>query len=139
MSVSSSSPDPLVRLYLAQRHEGTFGGSELLQAARSVARIAANRHLRLMACDRSGERIVGTASALTSCGLVDTSSRLDGVAVLLVAGLLAGPVGLAQQAKTARSLGAREVHAVFLGGWEHPIEGCDSTTLLGIELLAESA
>lgn len=118
------------RLGLAQRHAATFGGDELANAARGAARLSRVHRWYLIAADQSGERILGAASLLDGTLLADVAQRLDGLEVLVVAGVIAGPLGVAQRAAVARSLGASSVHAAFLGGWAGPIEYCDSVQVI---------
>ncbi len=92
-----------------------------------AAALSAALGWHLLASGQSGERIVAAASLDHRALFADASRRLDGLVVLLVAGLLAGPYELARDAAVARSLGATAVHAAFIGGWDCPIPGCDST------------
>jgi len=118
--------DVITMLYAAERHTGTFGGDDLVTAAETAMRLALDNDWHLLAADSSGERIVGTATTLDDCPLVDTSRRQDGLDVLVVAGMLAGPYGVAQAAARARSMGAKRVHCFYVGGWSGVIPGCDT-------------
>jgi hypothetical protein len=122
-------------LFAAQCHAGSFGGERLLAAAEHAARLSRQNVWSLFASDSAGERIVGTATLVGDCHVVDTSRRQDGVSVLLVAGVIAGPFALARAASIARSQGALEVHCAYLGGWVGHIPGCDTTTFLSEERL----
>lgn len=117
-------------LFAAQCHAGSFGGERLLAAAEHAARLSSQNGWGLVASDSAGERIVGTATVVGDCHVVDTSRRQDGASVLLVAGAIAGPFGLARAASVARSQGASEVHCAYVGGWVGPIPGCDTITFL---------
>lgn len=122
---TSDAEHTATQVYLAQRYAGVLGGITLERAARSAASVAQCGRWELVAADSSGERILGVAS-LVGGAIADTSRRLDGKKLLVVAGRIAGPYGIAQAAWIARGAGALEVHAAHLGGWEGPIDGCDS-------------
>lgn len=124
-----SGHDAIDLLYAVQSYAGSFGGQDLLAAAEHAAQLSSLNGWRLLAADSSGERIVGVASTLGECYLADTAWRHDGVAILLVAGAIAGQFGLARAAWIARSMGASEVHCAYIGGWEGGIPGCDSVQL----------
>ncbi|MFF2389384.1 hypothetical protein [Agromyces sp. NPDC058104] len=118
------------RLYAAQRHAATLGGDELKSAAAAAGALAQSGEMELVAADSAGERIVGAASLLYDCIIADTTRRHDGRVLLIVAGMIAGPHGIARTAEIARSAGAAEVHACHLGGWDGPIRGCSTVQLL---------
>jgi hypothetical protein len=123
---AGASEDVIALLYAAQRHAGTFGGEELAAAAEATRRLAEASGWHLVAADSSGERIVGTASTLGVCRVIDTSRRQDGLDVLVVAGMIAGPYGISQVAERSRSMGARSVHCVYVGGWSGELPGCET-------------
>jgi len=119
--------DAVTLLYAAQRHAGTFHGGDLLAAAKAAWQLATGNGWFLVAADSSGERIVGTATTIGECSIVDTSRRHDGLEVLVVAGMIAGPYGIARAAARSRSMGASAVHCFYLGGWSGKILGCDTS------------
>jgi len=125
----------------AQTRNGLLQGEELTAAAEAAAEVARRRHATLIAGDSAGERIIGAAIALhpDGCRPADSTRRLDGQTLLVVLGLIAGPVGLAQTAARLRSLGAREVHAGVLGGWPGSVPGVETIATLGPPGTAASA
>jgi len=127
MSFRMAAPDDvLALLYASQRHAGTFGGADLVASAEAALRLALDNGWHLIAADSSGERIVGTASTLGECPMVDTSRRQDGLDVLVVAGMIAGPYGVSEKAARSRSMGANSVHCFYVGGWSGDMPGCDT-------------
>lgn len=120
------------RLYIAQRHAATLSGVELKSVATAAGALAQSRQMQLVAADSSGERIIGAATLLYDCAIADTTRRHDGIVLLIVAGMVAGPHSIARAAAIARFAGATEVHACHLGGWDGPIHGCDTVHLLGM-------
>jgi hypothetical protein len=121
------SSEILTRIGQAQSRNALLGGAELVSAASALADLAARLRARLVAADGTGDRIIGAAGALRPEDVrpADVSARLDGQTVLLVSGAVAGSVGLMQDARRLRNLGAVTVHAAVLDGWADPIEGCD--------------
>jgi hypothetical protein len=113
-------------VYLAQRHSGSLSGLELRQAASMAANLSVAKGWHLLAADRSGERIIGAALVIEECLIADSSRRYDGKSILLVAGMIAGPFGITQASAIARSSGAENVHAMYLGGWAGDVPDCDS-------------
>ena len=124
--VVHSREDLIASIYAAQRHAGSFRGDALLAAAEAAGRLAIDNGWLLIAADSSGERIVGTATTVVECALVDTSRRLDDVDVLVVAGMIAGPYGVLETAARSRSMGARAVHCFYVGGWSGDLDGVDT-------------
>ncbi|WP_141214029.1 hypothetical protein [Mycobacterium marinum] len=130
-----SAPASLLnRILTAQGANSTLRGDDLRSAGREVSALALGAGDAIMAVDEAGERIVGAALLADDrvCA-VDCSRRLDNQPVLLVAGYVAGTVGIVLKADLARSLGAPHVHAVFLGeeGMNTAnIHGCDVVTSL---------
>lgn len=121
----------LDRVLTAQTANSTLRGDDLRTAGREVAALAVRNGAALLAVDDAGERIVGAALlADDRARPVDSSRRLDGESVLLVAGHIAGTAGVALKADMARSLGASHVHAVILGEDCVKIHGCDRVTVL---------
>lgn len=118
--------DAITLLYAAQRHAGTFGGEDLVTAAEAARRLALDNGWHVIAADSSGERIVGTISTLGECSIVDTSRRQDGLDVLVVAGMIAGPYSVSETAARSRSMGAITVHCFYIGGWPGEMPGCDT-------------
>lgn len=124
----------LNRILAAQTANSTLRGDDLRKAGREIADLALGAGDALMAVDDAGERIVG-AALLADDGVraVDSSRRLDNQSVLLVAGHVAGTMGITLKADLARSLGARRVRAAFLGEElvnSVNIRGCDRVTSL---------
>jgi hypothetical protein len=117
----------------AQTRNALLEGDELAAAAAATADIARHRHAALIAEDGAGERIIGATIALNpgECTPADLTQRFDGQTLLLVCGVIAGSVGLAQTAARLRSLGAQAVHVCILGGWTEPIPGIETITTLG--------
>jgi hypothetical protein len=116
----------LSRVCWAQTHNSTLSSDELRRAADLLAEVAASEGLRLMPVDEAGDRLIGAALvARDDLPLVDASRRLDGEYVLLVAGHVAGAVGVALKASLARALGAVRVDAAILGGWSAGITDCE--------------
>ena len=100
----------------AQTRNSTLASKELRGAARTLAALATDGGWALLAVDGAGERLIGAALvADEGVRVVDTSRRLDGLPVLLVAGHIAGPTGIAMKASLALSLGATRVMATVLG------------------------
>lgn len=122
------------RVLYAQSHNAVLQGLDLAVATEDLARLAREHgDAELVAADAAGDRIIGAATVLHP-GLnapADVSRRLDGRSVLLVSGVVAGPVGLMQTATRLRSLGARAVHAAVLDGWDEAIPGIDDLVTLG--------
>lgn len=115
----------LSQVCYVQSRNSTLRDDSLREAASRLAKIATNEDLQLMPVDETGDRLIGAALVVFSgLTLVDVSRRLDGRRILLVAGHLAGAVGVSLKATVALSLGADHVEAASLGGWEGGIEGC---------------
>jgi len=123
----------MLRLGQAQTLNSLLLGDELAVAATDAANLAAHTRAQLIAADGTGERIIGAALTLrpNECRPADLTRRLDGQSLLLISGVIAGPVGLAEAAARLRSLGARTVAAAVLGGWSEPIAGVETITTLG--------
>ena len=123
----------MLLLARAQSRNGLLQGDELTTAAALTVEVAYQTGATLIAGDRAGERIMGAAIALNpgGCRPADLTKRLDGQILLIISGMVAGPVGLAQTAARLRSLGANAVHVGLLGGWPDPIPGIESITPLG--------
>lgn len=115
-------------VYWAERYFNSLVGSRLAQVASWAAYLAELHSAELLACDRQGERIVGAATVQSELRAVDTTRRLDGQRIVLVAGALAGPVSLEQSTMILRSLGASEVHCAWADGWSGEIGAADSST-----------
>lgn len=128
-----STDDTMVRLVRAQTRNALLLGDELAAAASDAATLASRTNAQLIAADSAGERIIGAALALLPdvCRPADLTQRLDGLSLLLVSGVIAGPVGLAEAAARLRSLGALTVSAGVLGGWAEPVVGVEEITTLG--------
>lgn len=110
----------------AQTRNSTLANGSLREAAGLLAEVAASEALRLMPVDETGDRLIGAALAgRAGLLLVDASRRLDGEQVLLVAGHLAGAMGVALKASQARALGATYVDAAVIGGWPGGVHGCE--------------
>lgn len=126
-----SPADLIAQVCAAQARNSTISSEELQACGRALARHARSRDLCVMAADAPGERLIGAALGVAGkIRLADRSRRLDGQAVLLVSGQIAGSAHVAQQARLARSLGAVSVEVIVLDGWSHPIDGCDRVTPL---------
>lgn len=118
--------DLLSQVCWAQTRNSTLSSDELRRAANLLAEVATCEGLRLMPVDEAGDRLIGAALASRDdLPLVDASHRLDGQNVLLVAGHLAGAVGVALKASLARALGAVRVDAAIIGGWPAGISDCE--------------
>jgi hypothetical protein len=112
----TSTRNLLTRVCDAQTRNSTLAATELRDAARTLAAIATDGGWALLGVDAAGERLIGAALiADDRVRLVDASRRLDGLSVLLVAGHIAGPTGIAMKATLALSLGATRVEATVLG------------------------
>lgn len=88
-----------------------------------------------MAFDAVGERIMGAAMTIAEhpVEVFDcTAAFPGGAACLLVGGVIAGPVGLADAAAVAAS-GANHIEAATIGGWSAPIDGVSRVRDLGRE------
>jgi hypothetical protein len=121
------------RVLNAQSHNALLRGDDLAIATDDLARIARDHEdAELVAADTAGDRIIGAATVLhpTLNAPADLSQRLDGRSVLLVSGVIAGPIGLMQTAARLRSLGATGVRAAVLGGWKDTIPGIDELVML---------
>lgn len=117
------------RVLYAQTQNTVLMGDDLTVATVDLARIAHEHDdAALVAADQAGERIIGAATVLHPAisAPADLSRRLDGRNILLVSGVIAGPIGLMQSAARLRSLGAKAVHAAVLDGWDETIPGIDS-------------
>lgn len=115
----------LSQVCAAQSRNSTLSDEPLRGAASRLARIAITERMHLMPVDQTGDRLVGAAlAAHDGLALVDASFRLDGQKILLVAGHLAGSIGVSLRATVARKLGAVHVEAASLGGWADHIQGC---------------
>jgi len=115
-------------------------GDALMEAAKEVVAVARSKQAVVIPTDAASERLIGVALATMPkmFRLADRTRRFDGDTVLLVAGALAGPVGLLEQAAVAARLGAAHVHAAVFCGWADPIVGCESVTGFGASDLASS-
>lgn len=115
----------------AQSRNSTLRGEELRQGAQTITGLALDRGLALLAADPTGERLIGAALSgndrLTTC---DRSRRLDGVAVLLVSGRVAGTAWLAREARIIRALGASRVEVALLDGPAEIVPDCDDVFTL---------
>lgn len=110
----------------AQTQNSTLANDNLREAAELLGSVAIREELRLMPVDETGDRLIGAALATRAdLLLVDSSRRLDGEHVLLVAGHLAGAMGVALKASLAQTLGATRIEAAALGGWPGGIHGCE--------------
>src|SRR4051794_26349371 len=121
------------RVLNAQSHNALLRGDDLAVATGDLARIARDHEAaELVAADTAGDRIIGAATVLhpPPTAPADLSQRLDGRNVLLVSGMIAGPIGLMQTAARLRSLGATDVRAAVLGGWDDTIPGIDELVTL---------
>lgn len=125
--------DLLAAVAAAQSRNSTLRGEELRECGRETARLAQERGLGLLAADATGERLIGAALAIADdLRVLDRTQNLDGAAVLLVSGRVAGAAGLAQQARLTKALGASRVEVAVLGGWAGPIPGCVSVTSVSV-------
>jgi hypothetical protein len=116
----------LARVLNAQRENATLAGHQLRAAARDLIDLSVNPSTFVLTYDDAGQRIVGAALALDDAFPVpfDTTAPLPpGAVCLLVGGVIAGPLGVAELARLARNLGAAQVNAAVLGGWSDPISG----------------
>jgi hypothetical protein len=116
----------LARVLDAQRENATLAGHQLRAAARDLIDLCVNPSTVMLTYDGAGQRIVGAALALDDAFPVpfDTTAPLPpGAVCLLVGGVIAGPLGVAELARLARNLGASQVGAAVLGGWSDPIPG----------------
>lgn len=95
--------DPIVALAHAQRRNGLLQGDELVAAANTAADLARNKRTSLIAGYGAGERIIGAAIALSADGFlsVDLTRRFGGQTLMIISGVVAGSVGLAQSAMLA--------------------------------------
>lgn len=123
--------DLLTEVYDAQSGNSTLAGESLRRAGSEIAALAMERKLGVLAVGAAGERLVGAALlADERVRPLDVSCRLDGESVLLVAGHLAGPTGLATKAAFARALGASRVESVGVSFRDIEITGCDHVITL---------
>jgi hypothetical protein len=123
----------LTRVLDAQRTNSTLAGQELRIAAQDLIGMHVPPSTVVLTYDEAGQRIMGAALTLSDSFPVpfDTTTRLPaGAPCLLVGGVIAGSVGVAQAAQLARSLGAEDVTAAVLGGWAEPIPGVDQVRTL---------
>lgn len=127
ISLTPIEPDVTALVYRAERYFSSLVGERLNLVAEWVSEIAGARSAALVGCDHQGERIVGAAALRPGVEVIDTSRRLEGRRVLLVAGALAGPIALEQTAVVLRSLGAVEVHCAWIAGWTGEIGAADSS------------
>lgn len=105
----------LSQVYRAQTKNSALAGPSLSAVAQHVVDQSQRGEWYLLAVDRTGERIIGAALSLDSdLKTVDTSARLDGLHVLLVAGYVAGNVAIDFKIELAIRLGATQVRPVFL-------------------------
>lgn len=126
-------PNPFEQVLIAQTRNSALSGANLRAAGVALARVARSECLSLLSADGSGERIIGSAvSQDDGLPLVDSSRRLDGMDVLLVAGFQAGTAGLTEKARLCRSLGARRVDAAFLPEEGQVVSGCDQVWALSV-------
>jgi len=112
----------------ALRINASMTAASLVSAAHEAWDQATEQGAVLLATDVVGERILGAGLVLglDDDVVADRHSRLDGQRVIMLAGAQAGPIGLSDAAKVARSLGASAVEAAVVGGWPCSIAGCDS-------------
>jgi hypothetical protein len=105
-------------------------GSALASVAAQLTRAANALGAVVYSVDDQGARILGAALVHGHLQEADPWARLDGRVLLLVSGAVAGPVGISEAARRARSLGAVQVHAAIVDGYPERIVGCDSLTTL---------
>lgn len=130
--------DVLSRVLGVQSRNLALNSADLVCAARQVSSLAIFEGLEIAPLDKTGERIIGAASASRfEFKLANITTRLDQKNILLVAGEIAGPSGIALRASIILSMGARRVDAAVLGGWDAPIDGCHR--LWSISLPAEAS
>lgn len=123
----------LDRICDAQTRNSTLSGEDLRAAAQNLAALATRSRRILLAVDEPGERLIGAALMIDErLRAADTSRRLDGLSLLLVAGHIAGTTGISIKAGIARSLGASSVDAVVLGERALTIDGCDEIGVLAL-------
>jgi hypothetical protein len=122
----------LDRIIRAQARNALLNSDDLTAAAHALAEQATRTAAEVTAADSTGERLIGEAAVLHPAVVrpADTTSNLNGQTVLLVSGAIVGAVGLSQQAKSLRSLGATHVHAVILDGWDGEVPGCETIEML---------
>jgi hypothetical protein len=120
--------DALTRVLSAQSTNSTLAGQQLRAAARDLIDMRLSPASIVLTYDEAGQRIMGAALALDDAFPVpfDSTAPLpQGAVCLLVGGVIAGPLGVAEMARLARNLGASRVIAAVLGGWSNPIPGVD--------------
>jgi hypothetical protein len=117
---------PLAQVCDVQMRNSYLVGEKLRDAEREIAALAARDGCAVMAADEAGERLVGAALVADErVRPVDVSRRLDGQSVVIVAGFVAGPAGIALKTSVAPSLGAVRVDAAVLGSQIRKVDGCD--------------
>lgn len=125
----------LLRALDAHRANALLAGQQLRDAAQHLLTLCAESRPIVLAYDPVGERIIGAALALSDSRHVVPADRTamfpGGTFCLLVGGLIAGPVGVADCADEARQAGAARVDAAVLGGWQSQISGVDRIHALG--------
>lgn len=127
ISLMPSTRDITGLVYRAERYFASLVGERLHEVSSWVTSVADAHTAELMGCDKQGERIVGAAAINPGVRVVDTSRRLDGRRVVLVAGALAGPIGLERATCTLRALGATEVHCAWVTGWAGVVGAADTS------------
>ena len=124
-----------VLLALAQA-QSLLRSDELIASANTAADLERSVRASLIAGDGAGERIVGAAIALSpdGCKLADLTRCVDGQTLLIISGVVAGRVGLAQSAARLRSPNSNVVHSgpgqVSFGGPLFSARRSASTTAL---------
>jgi uncharacterized protein (DUF952 family) len=117
----------LDRVLEAESSNALLSGPLLRRAGIDLAKFALTADSLLLSIDQAGARIIGVAlSGSESVHAADSTRRFDGQSITLVSGYIVGSAGIAQAARTARALGADQVHAVLLGAWDDPIDACDT-------------
>jgi hypothetical protein len=80
----------------ARKRNRHLVGEKLRDAGREIAALAARDGCAVMAADEVGKRLVGAALVADErVRPVDVSRSLDGQSVVIVAGFVAGPAGIA--------------------------------------------
>src|SRR5262245_12562891 len=103
-----------------QSDNATLAGGELRAAAENLLRHHGSGNRVLVAFDATGERVIGAAMTLTDepLKMYDYTRAFPAHATcLLVGGLIAGPVGVADAAAAVTAAGAARVEAAIIGGW----------------------
>jgi len=118
----------------AQTDNATLAGGELRAAAEELLRLHGSGNRVFMAFDATGERVIGAAMTLTDepLKMFDYTRAFPAHATcLLVGGVIAGPVGVADAAAAVTAAGAARVEAAIIGGWAGTIEGVARVLELG--------